>query len=390
MTLYKYELFKIFSRKSIYACLVLFIALYALSHSSTRGNVAGVSYSLYEQWGGEVTPAKVLLARKALDDQGKDYEKRYQANARSGVGNALTDTTDLEKRQAQVYQDVINAGHRLQKHTDMIAELKRDLSELKNNKNSGFELKEKQLHLNMLASLDPPRVSYKKGWTDSIDFINTLGLIFIGGLLLLGLSSVFASEYSSKMHELILSSRYGKTKLVTTKILAGLSFTLLITGVFEVINLATNYNVFGLSGGTSPLQDISKYNYSPFSLNLGQYHAIQLATQFIGAFAFGLFILLMSVLFKNTITTIFVAGTTFSIPIVLKNFLYITSGLAKLLIDYSYTQVIRVEGLFSSFKVVNIIGFPVHYHMVLILLVLLTSLIISKQIYRIFRISHTA
>lgn len=385
MSLYKYELYKVFSRKSIYLCLAIFVALYVITSFSAVANPVFEDDNLYEPWKGEVTPAKVLMADKALQEIYKIQEKR----ARSLVSDeeTLVEPTEFERRQSQVYQDILNAGQRLSKRSEEIAKLTREVEALKSRKPDGFELRKKQLHLDMLNNLEPPKIYFIKGWIQIIDFINTYGLIFIGGLLLLGISPVFADEYSANMHELILSSKHGKQSVVTAKIFAGITYAVSIALFLEFINVAANYYSYGLSGSNSPLQAIFKYARSPFALNLGEYHVAQLSTHIFGTVAFALFVLLLSVVCRNALTAIFLAGATFSVPVILKSFLYVTTGWPTLLIDYSYTQVIKAEGLYFNFKAINVLGTPIQYYTLLLSLICLVSLAITTQIYRAFRTS---
>jgi len=58
--------------------------------------------------------------------------------------------------------------------------------------------------------------------------------------------------------------------------------------------VAVNSVLFSLDGSQVALQELFKYQYSPFNLNVSQYIFIQ-ATHLFGAAAFSLLVLLLSV-----------------------------------------------------------------------------------------------
>ena len=80
----------------------------------------------------------------------------------------------------------------------------------------------------------------------------------IGLFLMLGIvycmAPLFAGEYATKMDALILSSRFGKNKLITAKILTGLTFSLLITILGLVVSIVEIFCIYGIEGANMPIQ----------------------------------------------------------------------------------------------------------------------------------------
>lgn len=78
------------------------------------------------------------------------------------------------------------------------------------------------------------------------------------------LAPMFAGEYTCGMDALILSSRYGKNKMIQAKLLTGISFGILAALGFSAVFLLEIQTIYGLSGWNLPIQ----VSMTGFYLNL--------------------------------------------------------------------------------------------------------------------------
>ncbi|AMA73329.1 MULTISPECIES: ABC transporter permease [Aneurinibacillus] len=221
-------------------------------------------------------------------------------------------------------------------------------------------------------------------WDRIADFSYSSGSIFEGILILLALSTSFSQEYQLKTDSIILSSKYGRNKLVTAKILASLSFiTVLVLG-FWILNITFNILMVGDIGWNLPIQSLQKYSSSPYAISIWQYCMIQIATNWLGCVAFGLFVLWLSVINRSYLVVFFVAGVVFATPFFIRNISHFS--IIWIIKNASMTEFMRVENIFDSQRTVNWseitipLPYPIFYAYILAL-----TIIFVGAIYRCFK-----
>jgi len=154
---------------------------------------------------------------------------------------------------------------------------------------------------------------------------------------------------------------------------------------FAAVNVGVNAFIFGLSGSSSRLQELIKYFASPFDLTLGNYFLVQLIIHALGSAAFGLLVLLISVFSRSPLIPFFTGGTVYGIPIFFNSVLRLEGAWVRALVDFSYTQLVKVEDLFLNFRAFSMFGFPVLFVYVLGAFIILLSIAVLIGIYRGFR-----
>ena len=80
------------------------------------------------------------------------------------------------------------------------------------------------------------------------------------------MTGTFSGEYQSGADSIILSSRYGKSKLVTAKIMAAFVYSVLVFTVFIVVGCGIQFAAFGADGWKLPVQVLN--SIAPYSLSL--------------------------------------------------------------------------------------------------------------------------
>lgn len=103
---------------------------------------------------------------------------------------------------------------------------------------------------------------------DSIFRMITPNCIFLAFAAAIILAPMFAGEYASNMDSLVLSSRFGKNKLIVAKLLTGISFGLFSSLCFVSIFLLEIQAVYGLGGWNLPVQVCVSGIYLTLPINL--------------------------------------------------------------------------------------------------------------------------
>ncbi|GAA0615318.1 hypothetical protein GCM10009001_35770 [Virgibacillus siamensis] len=358
--LVKFELYKMFTQKTIYlvAALLMIVTLFFLYQ------MKGPSlHSLYQKWEGPVTAQEIELAK-----QKDDEIVQKQANPKA-------DISWKELKLRNVYDAVIEVGMYNASQKRKIHHIEQKINNQKNQSNyvhHNLNLKEK-----MIKDIDYQDMYYNRPATQIIDFVGTYGYVILGALIVVGLSSIFTQEVTTGVNQYMLSSKLGRRTIVLAKIIASIIFIfislLFLVGIDLVYWILTDGNY----GWKAPLQSIQKFWESPYSFDLGSYLWIKVAFQFLAACGFAMFVLLVSALTRNSIISFFISGFVIAFPILVEQFIPFNMDTFYTLLKFTYADMMIVDVLFQEFNTVNLFGYPVLYPIFAIgLLVVSTSLIV--------------
>ncbi|WP_262392177.1 hypothetical protein [Sporolactobacillus inulinus] len=132
------------------------------------------------------------------------------------------------------------------------------------------------------------------------DYINTFGFIFLGTLILIGLSSLFTRETASGVDQYILSTQHGRKTIVHAKLVAALIFVLacaLLSIGFDVVYWiirAGNY------GWLANIHSIPKYYNSPYTMNMLSFFLLKTAVHVFAGLMLAICVVFISLLSKNS------------------------------------------------------------------------------------------
>src|SRR5699024_4613701 len=98
---------------------------------------------------------------------------------------------------------------------------------------------------------------------------------------------------------------------------------------------------------------IFKYGNSPYDFTMIEYFAVQVGTHLIGALGFAALVLFISSLCSKPIVSFLVSGVIFGLPVV---WMCILGLVTNWFIDLSFTNIMKVEELFLTFHVYDIVG----------------------------------
>jgi ABC-type transport system involved in multi-copper enzyme maturation permease subunit len=141
--------------------------------------------------------------------------------------------------------------------------------------------------------------------------------LFIIGIvgICICVSGVFSGEYQSGADSIILSSRYGKSKLVTAKVLAAFAYSLLTFTLFILVGCGIQLMAFGTDGWNLPVQVLS--SIAPYSLSLSGAVLVSIATLYLVMLGMVSFTLLLSAKMKSSVPVLVIIILVMMLPMFL-------------------------------------------------------------------------
>lgn len=351
MSLFQFELYKIFSKKSVWFSLLGFLALFILPYSG-QYKYGWDSYNNleFQSMGREVAKAHEGVITKVDVEQAALLLDEYNKKSFTTVKEEEKESEAKKRWEVNIANMKVMVGSSEVIDTKINA-LKEIGESLK-----GSALKKNNLHIEMLKDRDEPYYSYSNGWNGMIDYVNTFGLISLAVLIILGLSSVFSWEDETGMNQYILSSKHGRRKLVSAKIVASTIYVVFVAFVLYIEALVHHAYLYTLEGGKGSLQLAFKYIASPYNFTLMEYHFVQLAFYLCSAIAFAMFVLLISSLIRNSLLSFFVSGVIFGLPLFVLKILSLKQEWILDLFAFSFVSLMGVEELFMKFKAFSVFG----------------------------------
>ncbi|MBM7097712.1 hypothetical protein JSY36_18410 [Bacillus sp. H-16] len=371
--MYKHECFKIFSKPSIYLVFALITGLLLWGEQSIPPEpVFDESHEeLIERWGGPVTEEMNDIVREemVMQDSGESPDNLHpiEGNVHFSIASAWGNKETMKERKAdlQMKKEELTPSSYAWRVTSKEQEMYEKVGEA-----HGFFIVE--------------------GWRGMFDFLEPFfSVILLAVLILVGLSPVFADEHGKRMAGLLLATKHGRKKLVTAKLLAGITYIATIFVSLHVVNTVIHVVKFGgLGGWDAPIQSLwpsmfawwSPYGQSPFAWNVLEFWGATLTVQFFGSLVFGVLVLVCSQLTRNAMVAFFISGCVLAAPYVIRQ-LGLEHGMMEYVTAFSYMELIRTERLFQTFEAYNVFGIPVLYHTILICLSALITVGVTVLLY---------
>jgi ABC-type transport system involved in multi-copper enzyme maturation permease subunit len=123
---------------------------------------------------------------------------------------------------------------------------------------------------------------------------------------------MFAGEYGTRTDQLILTSKYGKSKIITAKLFTGITLPAAVCLFMTVISYLISSIIFGFDGANAPLQLWDPLGIYPFTLWQGA--IVYLICVFFAVILFSAVTLLLSSLFKSPFGVIIITSLLLFIP----------------------------------------------------------------------------
>ncbi|OIJ21292.1 hypothetical protein BKP45_00470 [Anaerobacillus alkalidiazotrophicus] len=201
--MYKQECYKIFTKKSIYFvfAIIVLLLVYVNSLPLDMTMKEELFEELEETWGGPVTEEKVSLAKETMhaSDAGTVSNNTFESRATDYVQFHVVSASMQKEEQSERVQ--MREGH------------------LVEFANGTYEYREALKERDMLLELGETHGFYLiRSWRGMFELIEPVtSVLLLSALIFIGITPVFAEEYSKRTTDLILATKHGKRKLVTAK-----------------------------------------------------------------------------------------------------------------------------------------------------------------------------
>ena len=294
LDLIKFELYKIFSKKSVRIVLLLTVLFSVFNAFGPNINVKSKGldsmddvYSVMKEHEGKViTPEGITKAEEIIENLSQKEQK----------GEKLTKEEIIYRY--YLYDAMIaDPTYIVNNQYYTIDEMKDEISKLeKENRIDTYEYKNIKFVYDKVKNIEELKYYFTSGWLSTTDF-NVIATL-ITTMIAVGLATMFSDEYQNNSAQIVLSCKRGKNKLVSSKIITGLIYTAI---VFIIINGVYMFGAlqFDFIGWDKPLELFKYYMMTPFDMRIIDYYIAGLGTSFIGAMLFSLVTMLMSLIVKN-------------------------------------------------------------------------------------------
>lgn len=356
--LIKFELYKIFSKKSV---LVLLLICIITSISSTITDYLDIrekgleSYDNIKKIGQEYEGTTITeKSKEELEKKGNDARIRY--NNRENI-------TDKEKVITYgIYDYFIGLKseyeHMIGGRFYKVKDIKNELSRLeKDGESNTYNYKELKYVYDLENKKEIPKYHFKFGWREATEF--NMKPLWIAILIIVAISTIFSNEYQSNTASIVLSSKNGQRKLTWAKVVAGLlfsTFTFIIVNGIQVIILAMH----GFEGWNVPMSFLSNCVRTPYTINIGTFFITGLLVSFIGVILFTLLIMLISLISKSNIISFAISVAILLGPEFLARFMP-TYNLTKIFMELNIENLMGPIMMFGATSTYNIFGKPTLY-----------------------------
>lgn len=363
MRLLSYEIQKVLKNKTIIGC--LFVSLFMLSgifyvgyyqsHSqlSGRSNMADgytktIDQKISKDYTGDLTDDKVKMILS-------DYFETYQAHIRKNRYEGpfylffwqVADTYINQEKTEDIYTSMIDAVNKGQRVTikDVV---------LRSVNAIGFKTFQK-----------PLKIGNYVPWGDLYKVQSNISLL-TAILIMLIASLIFSEDSSRQMNQILYSTKYGRSKLISTKLWASLLLCLIIYLLTQFLNLMVFSLMYDTSGWNSSIQTNLELKFFDFPLEWNHLHLYlwMLGLHFAGLLLVTGMSLLISLFAQSPLTSFTSSLTLYLLPMFLQR--VFQEGLVNTLLylfPINQINALKLVALFSNFKVsfiiTNFIGFAV-------------------------------
>lgn len=364
LDLIKFELYKIFSKKSVRIILLLTILLgiFNVVAESVSVKYQGVDhiddvYSIMKEYEGKaITEESAIKAENTINDL-KEKKSR---------GEKLTEKEIVYMNYLYDTMRPPYPAYTVNNELYTVDEMKDEMNKLKNkNKTDTYEYKNLNFIYEKVKNVEESKFYFSHGWLKTADFKAIATLITT--LIAVGLAAIFSDEYQSNSAQIMLSCKYGKNKMVLSKMITGLIFTATIFIIINVVHMI-GVLLYDFRGWDAPLELFKYYTNTPFDMRVIDFYITGLGISFIGAILYSLVTMLISLLVKNNMIALLLSLGLYYAPAFAGSFIPIDS-VVRIFREINLAEAISIEGMFVNSSTYNILGTPVMHSTLLISLV---------------------
>lgn len=177
-----------------------------------------------------------------------------------------------------------------------------------------FSDNEKTFWLNRISSITIPyEYGYHTGWETLLSCLELFVIGIIG--ICICVAGTFSGEYQSGADSIILSSRYGRSKLITAKLLAAFVYSLLTFTLFVLAGCSIQLAAFGTDGWNLPVQVLN--TIAPYNLSLLGVTLLAIVTLYLVLIGMVSLTLLLSAKMKSSVPVLVILVLVMILPMFL-------------------------------------------------------------------------
>ena len=293
----KAEREKILSRKSTKFLFIMGIALIAANFFFFQFNYSSVFYN-YDT--GKMDSTKGFAAIEQRKEIAELFEGELTENTLSVIQQRIADAETLTAG-----QDENSSFSAVQVYRDQAA----ILDYMTNPDGSLKSLDEAYPNSHSII------LGYCDGWDKMLSGMGSVLSILMCLFVVITLSPVFAEEYSYHTDSVIYSARYGRTKLVTAKVIASLETVIGMYAIFLLFNFALYGGIYGLQGWNVSIQSSFHYTSSTYNLNFLQMFLCSVALNIWGIVALTIITLFLSAKMNTPVSALIISCGICFLPV---------------------------------------------------------------------------
>lgn len=404
----KLELKKIFKRKTtkgsiIIMVIFLFISIYASisnilsfdldkdgDHTVTGLKAISVIKKDVNSVSGDLTPkriSEVIETYKELKSNPKNLLKSGDLNDEVFV-NKWKKYNDINSLISSAYSrtydyDIIDKLSPKDGEKFYLSRLDRISEELNDpSKDKNYSKGEREKFIELNKKLETPfKYGYSLGWENILGFLGSWIMCIIM-LVCVSISPVFSSEYDTGADSIILSTKYGKNKVIYSKFKASLIFTTIVYFTAIIACTLITLSIFGFDGFNLPLQINSIYFESHYAVSFIGAYLLVLIIGYMACMLISSIALFISAKFKSQFMSIIITTSVTFLPLITSE-RKLSRGLQYMLDLFPINM--TGDSILKSYKLYNVFGNLVLQHYVMIGVCIIASLILLTLGYKSFR-----
>lgn len=247
--------------------------------------------------------------------------------------------------------------------------------------NNGYSSKEKVMEL--ASNMNTPLYySYSDGWRNLLSEIDDAAGIYILTIICMCIAPLFSSEYQTQVDSIILSTKYGRDKLIMAKFKASFIFITIL--YFASISLIAGLRLFtyGFDGWNCNIQTSASYWYSMYNINFLQAFLLATLLGYIASLVIMSIVMLISAKLKTPFTTIIV-----SLLILFITSFVDTNSLPKLLgyvIDLFPLNMTHITSVLNNYKFYDLFGTLIAQPWMMVIISAISIIILLTLSYKTF------
>ena len=307
--LYKTEIKKIMSKKSVWIAMAIGIALVllvGLTNLSADGHSAYVKEQeklLLAISGRSIDDEFLDSFRNEMDKQIEEYPELYDMVAANDPGAVYQNAAGNIGKSA-LYDFLYNVVRNRDKISEVTADefyeaMREDI--IKDGTELGSSAEELNTWLEIYDGIEKPMA-----YSYALAYLNILDVLFIIGWVLIlnisiALAGIFADEKTYRTDAMILSSKNGRKPVCLAKIAAGSTVAVAEALILLGLCLGTMFFFYGATGWNAMIQNVIPS--SPWNITIGTMMLIYIALAVLLSIFFAMTNTLISLLTKSSVAT---------------------------------------------------------------------------------------